>query len=66
MPTTRFLPSPFGGSKQDEASGELPLGDQSAISRSGTPGRCELRIEGMTCGACVEVSGVGSLDIKYD
>ncbi|KIM66043.1 hypothetical protein SCLCIDRAFT_1211695 [Scleroderma citrinum Foug A] len=54
MPTTRFLPSPFGGSKQDEASGELPLGDQSAISRSSTPGRCELRIEGMTCGACVE------------
>ena len=60
MSTTTFLPSPFGGTKRDEASGELPIvDDQLSLSRSSTPGRCELRIEGMTCGACVEVSGLG-------
>lgn len=38
---------------------ELPLSDEEASSSDKLPGlseKCEFRIEGMTCGACVEVS----------
>lgn len=32
---------------------------------SATPGKCELRIEGMTCGACVEVSLFGIQQLQW-
>ena len=38
---------------------ELPLVENEPLGKSlGHVERCELRIEGMTCGACVEVSSL--------
>lgn len=36
---------------------ELPVGKHEPLAAAGGPAseKCELRIEGMTCGACVEV-----------
>ncbi|KIK98176.1 hypothetical protein PAXRUDRAFT_824138 [Paxillus rubicundulus Ve08.2h10] len=56
---TTFLSSVFERSKLGATgSVELPsVEDEPLIasaSQNGTSGRCELRIEGMTCGACVE------------
>ncbi|KAL4065861.1 copper P-type ATPase CtaA [Scleroderma citrinum] len=58
---TRFLPSLLG--RAEPAKIELPRVDDppplSPESQSSMLGRCELRIEGMTCGACVEsIEGV--------
>jgi hypothetical protein len=58
---TTFLSSVFERSKLGATGNvELPSVEDEPLvasaSQNGTPGRCELRIEGMTCGACVEVS----------
>jgi Cu+-exporting ATPase len=45
---------------------ELPLVENEPLDKSlGHVERCELRIEGMTCGACVEVSSLSS-PIAFD
>lgn len=57
-PSTRFPPSHFRGSEQD-VNDELPYVGNQQNYQGSTPRKCELRIEGMTCGACVEVSWSG-------
>ncbi|KIJ20907.1 hypothetical protein PAXINDRAFT_165731 [Paxillus involutus ATCC 200175] len=56
---TTFLSSVFERSKLGATGNvELPSVEDEPLvasaSQNGIPGRCELRIEGMTCGACVE------------